>query len=205
MKDSRSEGEITLIACCAEHTGRARAAAIAPIVKMIAVAVIAGMRIAADDLDQRVAAEATGKRPRVGLVDPHQRRMDDEARVHPEIERELHCLHGVVAAVRIAGEIRLAHAGDDALETAAISERARKRQKHEIAAGHEGVRQPVLLHDDLGIACECGVAHLAEHGKIDHVVFAEPRGELRQALAHRREHFWTHIEFDTVALTIVEA
>src|SRR3569623_1552372 len=101
MKNSRSEGEVALIAGCPKHTGRAGAAAIAPVVQMVAVAVIAGMRVMADDVDERIAAELVGQGPSVGLVDPHQRRVDDEAALHAEIERELYRLHGVVAAIRI--------------------------------------------------------------------------------------------------------
>ena len=36
----------------------------------------------------------------------------DEAALHPEVERKLHRLDRVVAAVGIAGEVGLAHAGD---------------------------------------------------------------------------------------------
>ena len=53
------------------------------------------------------------ERPGRGLVEPHQRRMQFKLSVHSEIECGLQGLDGLIAAIRIAGIIGLAHAADD--------------------------------------------------------------------------------------------
>ena len=73
-----------------------------------------------DYMHQRVSAERLGQLPCVCLVNKHERRMEHEAAIHPEIERDLKRLDGVVAAVRIAAVVRLANAGDDVLDATAV-------------------------------------------------------------------------------------
>jgi hypothetical protein len=51
------------------------------------------------------------------------RRVRDELRLHAEIEGMRHRLDGFVAAIGIAGIIRLAHAADEIADAAAIAER----------------------------------------------------------------------------------
>ena len=103
----------------------------------------------------------------------------DHAAVHAERERDLHRLDGVVAAVGIAGEIGLAHAGDQVLGAAAIGERAGEGEERQIAAGHEGGRQAVLRHLDGDVAGERGLRDRGERVELDHVVVAEPRRPFR--------------------------
>ena len=94
---------------------------------VLAVAGIAGMGFGADELHQGGAAELLRHAPRRRLVDPHQRRMEHEPRLHAEIERALHRLDGIVATVRIAAVIGLAHARDDVLDVALIRHDCRER------------------------------------------------------------------------------
>src|SRR5579871_6981750 len=78
-----------LEAALAQGTGRAVAAAVAPIVPGPALVAIAGVGVLDQDLDQRLAAQLACQRPSLGLVDPHQRRLQREAPVHAEVERDL--------------------------------------------------------------------------------------------------------------------
>ena len=99
----------------AQRAGRAFAAAITPIMPRAAFAEIAGVGVLADQVDQPCPAEFVRQLPGRGLVQPHQRRVQFELPGHAEIERDLQRLDGLVAAIRIAGIIGLAHAADDVL------------------------------------------------------------------------------------------
>src|SRR5208283_4780036 len=104
-----------------------------PIMKALAVAAVAGMRLQADDVDQRRAGEPFGHPPGFRLVDPHERRLDHEADVHAEVQRDLHRLHRIVAAVRIAGIVRLADAENKPPYVPTIRERGGEGEEKEIA------------------------------------------------------------------------
>src|SRR4051795_10646002 len=119
----------------AQLAGRAFAATVAPGVPFRAVAEVAGVRMLDQQIDERFAAEFVSKREACRLVDPHERSVNHEAPLHAQIDRELHRLDGVVAAIRITGKIRLAHAADEMLHAAPIGERARKDKENEVAAG----------------------------------------------------------------------
>src|ERR1700704_6216880 len=115
-----------------QPAGRAAPAAIAPVVAPRAVAQIAGVGLLDQEIDEILAGNLVPERKGRRLVDEHQRRMDDEAALHAEIERQLHRLHGVVAAIGIAGKVGLAHAGDQVPGATPIGERARKRQEDQV-------------------------------------------------------------------------
>ena len=68
-------------------------------------------------------ADILRQRPGLGLGQGHQRRLDDHRLVEAEAEGLFHGVEGVAAAVRIAREIRLAHAADQRVDTAPVSER----------------------------------------------------------------------------------
>src|SRR5215475_12590431 len=121
-----------------QPAGRTGPAAIAPVVPARTVAEIAGVGVLDQHIDELIAADRMGEREGRRLVDPHQRRMDHEAPLHAEIERQLHGLDGVVAAIRIAGEVGLAHAGDQVAGAASIGERTGEGEEDQIAARHEG-------------------------------------------------------------------
>jgi hypothetical protein len=53
------------------------------------------------------------KAPCRSLIKPHQRCVDYKAALHAQVQCSLECLQGVIATVRIAGEICLTHAPDD--------------------------------------------------------------------------------------------
>src|SRR5262245_53927814 len=96
----------------AKLAGRTGAAAIAPNVALPPRAAIAAMSLFDDESDESLAAEPFGERPGLGLGEAHQRRLDSEGNLRAESDRLLQSAKGCVAAVGIAGEIRLAHAAD---------------------------------------------------------------------------------------------
>ena len=75
------------------------------------------------------------------------RRVQDEAGLQAEVERDLHRLDGVVAAIRVAGVIGLAHAEHDVAAPPAEGERRSKTKKSAKAAdpgkaaGNKGARK----------------------------------------------------------------
>src|SRR6185369_953339 len=78
-----------VVALAAQIARRAHAAAPAPLVAVLAVAEVARVAVLDDELDQRLAAELLGERPGLGLVEPHQRRVDRDRAVEAEAERDL--------------------------------------------------------------------------------------------------------------------
>src|SRR6202008_3186943 len=135
-------------ALCPQCAGRTFAAAEAPVVARAALAEIAGMGVLANQVDQAGAAEPERQPPGRGLVQPHQWRVQLEALRHAEIERIVERADGLVAAIRIAGIVGLAHAADDVRNPAAIGERGGEGQEDQIAPGYEGVGQSVFTHPD---------------------------------------------------------
>ena len=127
-----------------------------------------------NEFEQRLAADLPGHGEGRRLIDPHQRRMDDEAPIHAETERNLHGLDGVVAAIGVTGVVGLAHAGDDVAGAAAIGERAGEAEKDKVAAGHKGGRQAAVGDLDCGLAGERGVGNIRERIEFNHVVVAKP-------------------------------
>src|SRR5262245_9427720 len=103
----------SLEATLAQRAGRAFATAMAPGLPWPALAHVAGVRLLEHDLDQLLAAQLGRELPGLRLVEPHQRRVQHEAAVHAEIERDLQRLQRVVAAIGIAREVGLAHAAHE--------------------------------------------------------------------------------------------
>ncbi len=143
--------------------------------------------------------------PGRGLVEPHQRRVQFERSGHAEIERGLQRLDGLVAAIRIAGIIGLAHAADDVGDAAPVGQRRGEGQEHQIAAGHEGVGQAVGAHRDRDIAGQRGIGNLRQRRNLQGVAVAEPGRPIRAQRLHAVEQIGAAFEFDGVALAVVEA
>ena len=197
-------GAVLFPALGAQVAGRTGAAAIAPIVQHVARALVAGVGVVDDDVDQRLAAQVLGHLPGLGLVYPHQRRGDAQAALQPQVQRDLQGLHGVIAAVGIAREIGFADTGDDHLQAAPIGERAGERQEQQVASGHERVGQAVGLHGEGHVVGQGRAADLLQHVERQQVVFAQARRPLRELAANLGQHVLARIEFDMVALAVVE-
>src|SRR5450432_936616 len=104
MAGTRSAREPALVALAAQIARRTHATAVAPGMAMLAVAEIARVSVLDDELDERLAAEALGHGPGLGLVEPHQRRVDHHRGVEAEADRDLQRLERVVAAVGVGRE-----------------------------------------------------------------------------------------------------
>ena len=180
---------------------------------MLAVAEVAGVGVLHDQIHQLLAplrhtrgfADVVGQLPGGGFVDPHQRGVDEKAVVHAQRERDLQRLHGVVAAIGVAGEVGFADAGDDDLDAAPVGQRGRKGEEQQVAPGHEGVGQAAGLHLKRGLAGERGVADLPEHGEVEQVVFAESLAPGGEAFAQFGQHRDACLQFHVVSLAVVEA
>ena len=151
-------------------------------------------------IDQRIPAEFLREREGFRLVDPHQRRVQDEPALHAEIERELHGLDGVVAAIRIAGVIGLAHAGDEVFGAAPVGERARKGEEDQVAAGYEGGGQPAVRDGDRGIAGQRRLGNGRERLDAHEMVLAEAACPARIERRDTFPHLWPNAELDRMAL-----
>src|SRR4051812_394522 len=188
----------------AQRAGRAFAAAVAPSVSVDAVAPIARVRALDDEIDEGLAAQFVRQRESGGLVAPHQGRVQDEARLETEIERHLHGLDGVVAAVRIARVVGLTDAEHDMAAAAPIGEGGGERQKNEVAARHEGRGQAGVRHGDFGLAGQRRIRNGAERLKGEDVVFAEASVPERTRAGKRGPDGGAAIEFDPMALSVIE-
>ena len=152
-----------------------------------AVAQVAGVRMLDDQLDESGAAERFRQLPRRRLVEPHQRRLDDEALVHAQVERDLQRLQRVVAAVGISGVIGLAHAADQHAKSAPIGDGRGGRQEQDVAARHERRRQAVGAHRDFAVAGQRRVAEVLDQAEVQHVIGPQPARPLADsARAARR-------------------
>ena len=187
-----------------QRARRALAAAVTPRMPRAAFAEIAGVGVLADQIDQPGAAEIMRELPGRGLVAPHQRRVQLETSGHAEIERGIERADRLVAAIGIAGIIGLAHAADDVGDAAPIGQRGGKGQEHEVAAGHEGVGQPVGAHFDRHVAGQRGVGDFSQRRNFQRMAFAElccPVGAQRPDAVQKPVAAG---ELDRMALAIVE-
>jgi hypothetical protein len=103
---------------------------------------------------------------------------------HAEIERGLQRLDGVVAAIRIAGIVSLAHAADDVADAAPVRQRRREGEKHQIAAGHERIGQAILAHGDGDIARQRSIGNLGQRRNLQRMALANLRHPVRPQGLH---------------------
>ena len=137
------------------------------------------MGVFADQIDQACPTELMRELPGRGLVQPHQRRVQLEVLGHAEVERGLQRLDGLVAAIRIAGVIGLAHAADDVTDAAPVGQRRGEGEKHQIAAGHERVGQAIRAHRDRDIAGQRGIGNFGQRWYLQRMALAKPLSPLR--------------------------
>ncbi|CFP58709.1 Uncharacterised protein [Bordetella pertussis] len=171
---------------------------------LAALAQVAGMAVLDHHVDQRLPAQPVGQLPGLGLVQPHQRRLDGDPRTQPQAQRYLLRLDGVVAAVRVPGKIGFAHAAHQHVELAAITERRGQRQEQQVAARHEGIGQAVGLHLDLAVAGHGGVAHLRQDAQVEQMIVAQALGPVGKVGAQFAQHDLAGIQLDAMPLAVVE-
>src|SRR5579864_817009 len=77
-----------------QAAGIACSATKAPFVTMASIALVAGVRVFDDQIEERASSKLLRKLPGRGLVDPHQGSLDHKPRLHAEVDRDLKGLHG---------------------------------------------------------------------------------------------------------------
>jgi hypothetical protein len=183
---------------------RAAAAAVAPIMAMRAIPKVAGVGVFFDEVHQCLAAELLRQLPRLRFVDPHERRFNRKAFVHAERQRQLHGFHRVVAAIGVAGEIGFAHACHEHVCASAVSQRGSKREKQQIAAGHESVGQATGFHVERDIARQRGFAHLAQDVDIEQMILPQLACPLRKLSLDLAQHHKPCIQLHPMTLPVVK-
>ena len=82
-----------------------------------------------------------GQCPGFGLINPHQRRMNDKFIVHSQIHGYVQRFDKDVAAIGITAEIGFSYAGDNMFSAFYFGQYARKSKKQHIAPFYKGVGQ----------------------------------------------------------------
>ena len=160
--------------------GRTFAAAIAPIMALRPIAQIAAMGSPRRPTCSSPSPPISCASAKVAALSIHISGVcTTNSAVHAKGQRDLHRLDGVVAAIRIAGIVGFAHAGDEMLRPAPIGERRGKGEKDEVAARHERGRQAAIRHCDRDIAGQRSLRNLPERREVDHMIVAEARRPLR--------------------------
>ena len=78
-------------------------------------------------------------------------------------------------------------------------------QKHQVAAGHEGVGQAILAHFDRDVAGQRGVGNLRQRRDFQRVALAELCRPIRPQRFDARQQPVAAGKFDGVALAVAEA
>ena len=132
-----------LPAAPAQLAGGAVSAAIAPGVALCRAR--RGSRYAcARRISSTSAAPPSCSRQRPGrrLVDPHQRRVETKRASMPRLSATCSALMRVVAAIGVAGIIRLAHAADEVLQPAPVGQGGGEGEEQQVAAGTKVLGRP---------------------------------------------------------------
>ena len=134
----------------AELASRAGAAAIAPGVTLAPLAAIAGVGVLDDEIDEASPPSFCAS-SQVSAFDSHISGVSMAKGISvPSLIASAKRAQGRVAAIRIAGIVRLAHAADERMQPAPIAERRGIGEEHEVSSRHEGARQARGQHLDLG-------------------------------------------------------
>ncbi len=95
-------------------------ATVTPWIQLVPHACVASVCFASDGFNQIRTAELLCQSPRLCLVDPHERSVQNEADFGAQINGDLQRFDRVVPAVRIAGVIGLTHACNDVLQATTV-------------------------------------------------------------------------------------
>jgi hypothetical protein len=78
-------------------------------VPLLPIAQVASVRVLNDYINETRTTEALCFGPRLSLIHPHQWGVQNEPVIHAEIKRDLKGLNRVVATIRVARIVSLAH------------------------------------------------------------------------------------------------
>ena len=155
-----------------------------------------------------VAAERSASAQVCALVEPHQRRLDASVGVsRPRLQRDLHRLERVVAAVGIAGEVGLAHAAHQhRRRRAGRPAAAAKPRNSRLRPGTKVLGRPLACISMARSAVSAVSRDLAQQRR-GRAGGRRPaaRPSAGTARAQRRAHAGAAVELDAMALAVVEA
>lgn len=114
-------------------------------------------------------AQLVGQRPCVGLVYPHQWRMDNELLIHRQIERHVQALDKAITAIGITAKVGLRYPCHQVMDALLTGYDGGDAQEKQVATRHEGVRERTgglhLVHRYRSIGQRV-LAQLADKGDI---------------------------------------
>ena len=90
-------------------------------------------------------------------------------------------------------------------DAAAPGDGGGKSEKKQISARYEGVGQAIFFHLKSDMSRQRGLADLAQHAEIDEMVLAQLPRPLWEAALYLGQNHQPLIEFDAVALPVVES
>ena len=167
---------------------------------------VAGMALLQNQVHQGRAAQFFGQFPGSTLAQPHQRRVQDKAAVHAQIERHLHGLDAVVAAVRIAGKIALADAQYQMADILGIGPDGGVQDEQQVAARHKGGGQTARpVGGDGRVGSQGRVGQLAENIHIQQSIRSQTGSPERIKPGQARAQALAAGQFHAVALAVVKA
>ena len=169
------------------------------------VAEITGVRLFHDQLHQRLPAQLFSHLPGPGLVNIHKGRFDLHRLVEAEAKRLGLRLDRVIAAIGIAGIVRLAHAADQHTNPAPHGQRAGQCQEQKVPSRHERGRQAGLGRLDGHIMRHRRLAEALQHGRVDHVILTQTAGPGRVQAGKPGPHILPAGQLHRMALAIIEA
>ena len=105
-------------------------------------AVVACQRVTAHKVEH---SQLVCQCPRLSLVQPHQRRVQDELRIHGQVQGDIQRLDKTVTAIGIPAVIRLRDARHDMADATLSCPYGRYAQEEKIATGHKGIGEYLAI------------------------------------------------------------
>ena len=115
-----------------------------------------------------------------------------------------HRLHCLIPAIGIARVIRLAHAADEMRGAPPVGECAGESEENQIAGGDKGCGQTVFAYFDCNLACKCRFGNRSECIQPYKMILTKPGFPFRFDGDDFGADLRAHVEFDTVALAVIE-
>jgi hypothetical protein len=174
-------------------------------VEVLAISFVTGVSFSANELNERRSTQFVRQAPRCFFVQPHEGRIDYKAAFHSEVQRCLKRLQSIVATVRVAGEISLTHASNEASDASPVRDSASYRKKEDIAAGYERIWQTIRLDLNLDIAGKGSIAYFTQHAQIDNSIISETMHPIGKYVLQFFQYRGAAIELNSVPLSIVKS
>jgi hypothetical protein len=162
------------------------------------------MGLGTNYFDESLSTDIPSHLPRLRFINPHQRGVDGQPRIHAQIDSRLERFDRIIAAVWIARIVRLTHASDYPFDSPLKCGYGRECQKNEIAPRNECGGQAVISGTERRVRRECALAHLAKNVQIENMVPPKPLLPAYVQPCKRRPNALAHVHLDGVTLAIVK-